>query len=210
MGGFLRQADGRTLEEYISQADAWRDEARDTANRVVPERYFSLGHGALQIRVSNLSRRFLEDVEVNIDFPWEGVTVIDQQPGPLGLPVRPRPFGESSPSPIMAATTSISTFPYNYNLGGITVGPPPRRARRVDNTARVRFRIGNLRQNAVEDSETTYFFGINRPGTGVVVAHWTATIRVPEEVLSGVFEVPIARDPTDVRSLLDTDFPEDD
>jgi hypothetical protein len=207
MGGFLSQPDSRTLEDYISQVDAWRDETRETANRVVPERYFSLGHGALQIRVSNLSRRFLEDVEVNVDLPWEGVTIIDQQPGSVGLPVRPRPFGESSPSPIMRATTSLTSIPY---LGGITVPPPPRRAQKVNDRSRVRFRIGNLRQSAIEDSETIYLFGINRPGIGVVVAQWTATIRVPDEVLNGVCEIRIARDPTDVASLLDADFPVDD
>jgi hypothetical protein len=206
MGGFLSQPDTRTLENFIAEADAWRDEARETANRVVPERYFSVGHGALQIRVSNLSRRFLEDVEVNVELPWEGVTIIDQEPGVVDLPVRPRPFGESSPSPIVRASTSLTSIPY---IGGITAAPLPRRAQRVKATSQVRFRIGNLRQGAIEDSETVYLFGINRPEIGVVVARWTATIRVPDEVLNGVCEIPINRDPADVASLLDAEFPAD-
>lgn len=127
--------------------------------------YSSHGHGAIQITVTNKSRRFLSDVEVVVTFPWHNATAVDEEPDPQTLPLFPRPYGEPpeshgiyggllqpfNPPPIFAAMPDIG-----------------RRTWVEPGSIKVRFATEALRPEETETSDTIWVQLPARPESGLL------------------------------------------
>jgi hypothetical protein len=66
----------------------------------------------------------------------------------------------------------------------------------------IRFTVGDLRQYADDTSDEVYVVLSARPGDGILRGTWRATIREPNDVLTGTLQVQVAEEPVDVIALL--------
>ena len=100
-------------------------------------------------------------------------------------------------------------------LSSALIGPVPGlrgRGRRTwveDGSIHIRFGVGDLRQYEDDTSDEVYVLLGARPGDGILRGTWRATIRDPNDVLTGTLEVQVAEEPVDVIALLEAE-PDDE
>jgi hypothetical protein len=198
--GWLGEQDKRTLEEYIAEVDEWAEHRARAASAAVPGRYVSAGHGVVALTVRNPTGRFLADVEVEVRFEGDNVIGLDEKPPLEELPSPPRPYRQRRPLWLSPAVPSL-----NYRLPHSIITPPVVGVRRriwvEDGSVRLVFRVGDLRQHAMDTSDDVYLLLNRRPEGGMLRGTWKATIRDQEGVLSGTLNIPVADEPVDVLAL---------
>jgi hypothetical protein len=209
--GLLGKPDERTFEEFVTLMDDWRERMTSSAFGALPFHYFDAGHGAVRLQVTNLGGRFLTDLQVDVEVEWDTVTILDEFPSePAELPHPPRPFGQASPpvtiSPVgLSASLLRSPYPPLWNETKTV-----RRTRVDQGTGQITFHVGNLRQGSVQQSEPCFLLATARPESGIVRETWTATIRDPDEVLTGSFDLAVADDGVAIVPLLEAGARDED
>lgn len=198
LGGLLPQEDQRTIDQYIEQVDAWRDEWAEAAKNGLPERYVRDGHGVVRVEIRNLGSRFLPDVELEVRFEFEPARGLDKRPERAKLPAPPREYGKPEPHRDLLATAV--RFP-KYAVPPLPMERLTRRTWVEDGSVIVTFRIGDLRQHASDTSDDVFVVLVERPEGGVLHGTWKATVRDVDGVFTGVVDVPVTEEPVAVATL---------
>jgi hypothetical protein len=98
--------------------------------------------------------------------------------------------------------------PLSFFRPPATAGPR-RRISVEEGSVRLRFRVGDLRPEATETSDRVFLLLAEYPEGGAFRGHWKATVRDLDAVLTGAVEVPVTREPVDIRGLLEAEADED-
>jgi hypothetical protein len=207
LGGLLGKEDTRTLGEYIAEVDDWSKRLAAAEKRALPGRYFAAGRGAVAVRVHNRSQRFLPDVEVEVLFTSDRATGFEEKPEREHLPEPPWTYGERRQPPgLLGPVPPVP--PLSFFRPPATAGPR-RRISVEEGSVRLRFRVGDLRPEATETSDRVFLLLAEYPEGGAFRGHWKATVRDLDAVLTGAVEVPVTREPVDIRGLLEAEADED-
>jgi hypothetical protein len=87
---------------------------------------------------------------------------------------------------------------------------PPRRSWIEKGSVRIRFNVGDLRQEGTEESDDHYLVLPARPSDGILHGTWKATVPDVYGVLTGTLDVPVEAAPVDIRDLLENKSEPDD
>ncbi len=190
----------RTLDEYEKQVAEWRKELLEAALKGFLGRYARAGHGLIRLQAENLGSRFLPDVEIVATFGDEVAQSTDEEPEWMDYPARPHPFGEPRQRYAFASPLGAASYvpPVVPALSSVR-----RRTTRVDNgSGKVRWHVGDLRQQGRDESEEVYVFLGGRPTEQTLHGTWRATVPDMEGVVTGAFAIPVAEAPVNIGALL--------
>lgn len=207
------EPENRSLDEYIDEVDAWADRLREWAHDSLPARYIDAGHGALRIEVTNLSKRFLSDVEITVHFPQHDAAAVDEKPYTDAMPAPPRTFGEGRKRPGRFAAPLVPNVDYSAYP---TVFPDSvsRRTWVEDGSIKIRIALGDLRPLDSDESDEVWVFLPSRPEGGRLHGEWILTARDLHDVVSADLVLDVNERPTDLIRCLteasDGDSPENE
>ena len=207
-----RKDENRTGEEYEGQIEAWsakviaaKESTVDRALGIVSPRNFVI--------VRNQSKRFLEDVEVNIHLDGEvrAVAVLSQSDDPReDVPRMPRPWGPWEQDPL-AGFNNIAlparAMPINYPSNTVEF--------RNGGSVTLTFTVGDLRPLESYETDDDEFTLVLLEGGDeeLVYGRWTVTARGMHDVFQGEIQVPIVKLENierGIRALLKLENPDDD
>jgi hypothetical protein len=200
LAGVLGEADTRTLDQYLVEVDSWSERAMADAPAVLAARYMDARHGLVAVEVHNPTGRYLPKVEVEVHFEWEPLTTWRRRHDGGSMAPFPRPYGQPKPSPFAESRMFV---PHAVGLGYTPSVPPIRRSWIEKGSVRIRFDVGDLRQEGTDESDDHYLILPTRPPDGVLHGTWKATVPDVYGVLTGTLDVPVAEEPVDLRNLLD-------
>ena len=127
IAGLGHEPDKRTLDEYLTEVEAWAERATDAGPAVLIDRYLRARHALVAVRVHNPSGRYLPKVMVEVHFEWDRLSSPKRAHNEQRFPAEPLPYGKPTPS---ALARSLSFSPPIYpsvvpQLGHV---PMPRRS----------------------------------------------------------------------------------
>lgn len=199
--GFGDEPDTRTLEEYVTELDAWAARLAGPALNDLPRRFCDAGHGLVHVRVANSSTQYLPGVEVRLHIAFEDAKGFEDVPEGDHLPKAPRPYGEAKRTwsgDLFAAPLGARFMPdiRDYGLGHL------RDTYIEDGSIVLTVDVGELRPNAVYDGDEFFIFLPVRPPDGGLYASWTATVQNRDGIIDGHLTVPVQEDPVEPSDLL--------
>jgi hypothetical protein len=198
--------DTRTLDDYREEVESWRSLALTFAAEQLVDLYSSHGHGAIQVAVTNRSRRFLSDVEVAVTFPWHHATALDDEPDRDTLPLFPRPYGEPPEN-----GANLGDLLWSYDASS-AIGPLLDLGRRTwveSGSIKIKFAMDALRPEETETSDTIWVRLPARPDGGLLHGTWRLTAAGLDDVLSGEMSVGVADLPVDPVAVLEAELERD-
>lgn len=199
---FQDEEDERTLEEYITELDAWAAELADAALNDLLHRYCDAGHGLVHLRVTNNSTQYLPGVEVRLRIAFEPAKGFADMPDGERLPKPPWTYGKAKPSPLrhgsFLAGMSVPAMPQlgDYSRAYL------RDTSFEDGSINVTLDAGDLRPTALHEGDDFYIFLPARPADGLLHATWTATVQNRDGIIDGHLTIPVHEDPIDIDDLL--------
>ena len=203
--GLPREADKRTLDEYIAEVDAGPScskrapdvvllgtSPRDTGS--LPWRSPTRRAGSSPMSKSRWSSRVAMSPGLRKRRrSWS----YSQVPVPTGQRIPAAPlYGHVGIGGSFRGATSDGSL-----------GPPLRRtwAEVAEGSVRIRFHVGDLRQHGTDTSADVFILVRARPDDGILHGTWTATIRDQEGVAQGALDVALRDEPLDMATLIEVD-----
>jgi Putative DNA-binding domain len=192
----------RTLDEYLAEVAAWAGDVTGAGPAVIIDRYLQAGHGMLAVNVHNPSGRYLRNLMVEVHLESDQLTFQEPESHPAHLPPVPGTYGKTSP----AFPTIPSVGPPIYSaLSRAISGVTERKTSWTEQQSfKIMFNVGDLRQEGTASSETHYLVLLERPPGGVLKGTWKATVPEVHGVMRGTLAVAVCQDPVDLKRLLDS------
>jgi len=209
LGGYANE-DRRTLDQFLNEVDSWSDELLSRATDGFLGFLISQGFGAVQIRVANLSERFLTGVQVKLHFDWEYGRAYDEELEFVPLTKPPRPLGTP---PVRPEVSSLWRRP---DLFGISAIDSRRFSHDVGRRVWVEhgaivFNVGEVRPRGIDRSDDDIWIVLEaRPSSGTLDGTWELTAHGLHAIVAGRISVPVAELPVDARDVCESAFSDPD
>jgi hypothetical protein len=205
--GFGPVRDTRTLARYEAELEAWAEAVAHDVAEDLPRRWAEAEWSVVQIRITNLSKKYLPGVELQLHIDDPTIICVDNADLPDGIypPDPPRAFGKAEPD---RYTQLLATLPYPGLLPHGVIrptGPGDWNLTVENDPLTVTFDVGNLRPTRSEHSDEFTLLVNGRPATGLVSARWSVTFEGTDGVKYGTIEIPVDELPTNPKELFDSD-----